>query len=214
MNYIENIDESFNGNALMGILEAFLSLFSVGVNLLIMVLEFAIFIAMYLMVAIPVYKMAKSAGHPQAWLAWFPIFNIYLIMTLPEGEFVLFGKDFLRMKRKTAAWIAIGCNLVPFVFMMVFCCVGALTMGIGLLIVLPISIVILMFTSGISYAFYWRAHYDLFKLYNPGEEHEQTNLVISLIGLMVQILYPIYLIIICKNAPAYGVGRYSETHHE
>ena len=52
-------------------------------------------IAVYVLQAVPLYKMAKKLGHQYPWMAWIPFANTYLMFTLPDKQLriLAFNKD-------------------------------------------------------------------------------------------------------------------------
>lgn len=52
---------------------------------------FLLVIGMYIITAIPLYKMAKKMGKDNAWLAWIPIGNQYIMYTIPDKPYDLFN---------------------------------------------------------------------------------------------------------------------------
>lgn len=64
-------------------------------------------IALYVIGAIGLYKMADKLKYPNAWMAWVPIANLYLMFILPMNRFKVLAID-KEMDRKNAFWIYIG----------------------------------------------------------------------------------------------------------
>ena len=69
-------------------------------------------IAQWILLAVPLFKLAQKTGKKNAWLAWIPVFGDYfrtfVLADLPGNkEIVLFGKLKIQ-NRMTAFWIWVG----------------------------------------------------------------------------------------------------------
>ncbi len=172
---------------------------SSGILLLILFLGiafvvFAICVLMYLLPAIALYKMAKTAGYKYPWLSFIPFANTVLEFILPVREFKLF---FVDTKDR----------LMTGIVFIVICYFGSALVGviaaipiIGWLIGILASLAIVI----IVFAMDWRKNYDLFMTYAG----PQFSIVWSIVCTAVPFAFPIVILFIMNNEPDYGVGNY------
>ena len=59
----------------------------------------------WILTAIPLYSMGSKAGVTNAWLAWLPIGNMYVLCMLGGDEFSLFGDKIHFNERINAFWV-------------------------------------------------------------------------------------------------------------
>lgn len=67
-------------------------------------------IAVYVLQAVALYKMANKLGHQYPWMAWIPYANTYLLFTLPDKKLkvLAFNKE---VDRSTGFWIWLAITL-------------------------------------------------------------------------------------------------------
>ena len=154
----------------------------------------AIGIAFYVLGALPVYQLAKNAGLPNAWLAWIPYGNVYILLLLAKREFNIF--DWIRTYDRTKVfWYVIagyaiffGCY---FIMMIPFLNIIFSIFYYALSIVFSIAV----------YIFSWRMNYDLLMTYGM-EEHAMWA---SIANCFVPIVMVVFSFIIMNNEPDYTV---------
>ena len=88
-------------------------LFTIGI--IMTILSFVLAIAIWIIEAIPLYKLAKKTARPMPWLAWVPFFSsyfrLYVIADIPgEKEVNLFNK-WKVADRRHAFWGYVGIRL-------------------------------------------------------------------------------------------------------
>lgn len=183
-------------NLLMGLF----SLFGIGTTMLfpllifgIVFLLFGIFvIAIMIIAGIPLYKMAKNAGFKYPIFAFLPVFQNYLMFFLPQEEFNLFNWIIIKDRHK-AALIMTAVTYAPII--------------IGLLSFIPfIGAVIAPFASLLSIATYivaWKCYYDLYCLYDVGE----NTILFSILSLFVVFFSIIITFTLMNKEPEYGFGN-------
>lgn len=158
---------------------ALLGLTTFGVSTAIIIFAWLfifIFIAAFYVVAtIPIYKMAKRAGVPHAWLAWIPIGEVYVRLKLARREFNIF--NWIKTKNRDKAfewylWLTGGMILViAFVLAMAF----VPFIQIIAIILYYIAIAIFPIVFGI---FIWRVNYDILMTYGM-QEHAMWASVLN-----------------------------------
>ena len=189
-----------------------------AIYLLIWLFVMAIGAATYLLTAISLFNMAKSAGHKYAWMAWVPVCNTYLIVMLPGGEFSLFP-GFIKFKKRLYAFLTyllapVALMILEFVIIILASLFMITGIGAIVSIFLIILFYILVFAMMIAFTFFgWRFYKDLFDTFNP--EKKGTNMAISIIGMFGTFVIPfaaftilVYMLIIMKNKPVYGEGNF------
>ncbi|MCR4717902.1 MAG: hypothetical protein K5656_12060 [Lachnospiraceae bacterium] len=145
----------------------------------------------WLLTAIPLFIMGKNAGVTNAWLAWIPIGNMYVLNALGGDEFSLFGDKIHFNERISAFWLWL-----------------ALSFGGGLLSAIPLIGALVSFAAGILLiCVQWRMIYDLMNAYNPGRE----NMVLSIVALIINLVLIILLWIYKGRTPSY-VSSSSSTY--
>jgi hypothetical protein len=75
-----------------------------------MVVFFVIFIAIYIYMAICLMKMAKKTNTPNAWFAWIPFLNVWLMIQIAGREwwwFLLFFIPFVNIVASIMIWMGI-----------------------------------------------------------------------------------------------------------
>lgn len=80
----------------------------------IMLFLFVIFLVFYIYFAICLMKMAKKTGTPNAWMAWVPIANCFLMLMIakkPLWWFILFLIPFVNIVISILVWMAIAKEL-------------------------------------------------------------------------------------------------------
>ena len=156
------------------------------------IILFLIFLQEYLLPAIALYKMAKSAGFPRPWFAFIPFLQTYLEYVLPKRDFKVFFVKTQPSQRYIVAIIAICASTLGFLYHPVFALIPILGWLAGLF-----SIVVLL-------GFHWRKMYDLMVTFSQ----KKVALPISVVSMFVPLVYTIALLIYMNREPAYGFGGY------
>ena len=149
-----------------------------GLGVFVCFLAVAISLATYILYAIPLYQMASKAELENAWLAWIPVAQVYVLCMLAKNEADLFGQIKFS-KRENAFWsyliILIAgsvLSFIPFVSMLSV-----------------IACAILM----------WKFNYDVINTY----ANSSNAMVIAVIGTIIPLVMTIELWMIRKNKPDY-----------
>ncbi len=137
----------------------------------------------WIVTSIPLYSMASKAGVTNAWLAWLPIGNMYVLCMLGGDEFSLFGDKIHFNERINAFWVYL-----------------ALSLGGGVIAAIPLigwiaSCVASIFVICIT----WRFIYDWMNVYNPGSE----NMGLSIVALLINLVFIILLWVYKNRTPSY-----------
>ena len=136
---------------------------------------FIVIVGFYVATTIPIYKMAKRAGLPNAWLAWIPIGEMYIRLKLSRREFNIFNWIVTKDRDKAFIgylWLVGGFALViMFVLLMAFVPV----IQVIAIIVYYISMAIFPIIFGI---FMWRVNYDILMTYGM-QEHAMWASVLN-----------------------------------
>ena len=149
--------------------------------------------ATYFLTAIPLYKMAKTAGYPNAWFAYVPYCQQYLICTLSKKKFTLFKGSIKLEKSETSFWIYLALVL------------GLSTLS-GILVAIGIPATILSYAVSIVSSFIFFVWYrNLASTFKP----ECDSLAYGLICVLVPIGNIVILWMLSKQIPTYGAGMYS-----
>lgn len=100
------------------------------------VITFIVKLVLFILGAIPVYRLSQKAGRKNAWLAWIPLFSkyihTYLINDIPGDkpfEVKIFNKKFVFQNRFLFFWIYMGIGVFGN---------GLITAVIGVLSVVPV----------------------------------------------------------------------------
>ena len=140
-------------------------------------------IVVWILTSIPLYSMAKSAGVTNAWLAWIPVGNMYVLNALGGDEFSLFGDKIHFNERINAFWVFL-----------------ALSFGGGLLSAIPIiGTLVGLCASVLLICIQWRMIYDWMNAYNPGSE----NMGLSIVALIINIVFIVLLWMYKNRTPSY-----------
>ncbi len=164
----------------------------------------------YLLYRIPLYKMAKTAGMPNAGLIWIPYCAEYVLAVLPEGEFMLF-KGFFRVKKRINVFfillgIQLGSGIVLSIISLFNSVLATMSFGISSVFTFPVYMLITLVINVALRLLSWRLYYDLFECFDP--ENHSTNLAISIIGVFIPIVQIVYLYIEMNKVPSYGAGNW------
>lgn len=194
---LESIDSSMGSlegilGSLAGVLGISYSILLFIVAVVVPILSFFGLLISYLLPAIALFKMAKTAGYKNAWFAFIPVLQTYLEFVLPRSEFrLLFVKTY---KRETVAIVSI---LLTFFG----------TTVIGLLNVIPLVGQLLDLALAVSLvALSWKRMYDVILTFGDKEK----AMILSIIGYLFPVVYSIALLMLMNKAPDYGKGQYYE----
>lgn len=176
-----------------------------GVYLLVMFFALAVSFVMWLLQSIGIYKMAKTAGINNAWLAFIPIGCLYVLGKIAEVPTE--NKKPLRYGL-ILPLLNVGLLVVYIALFFAAIVVGftselggdltgiyfentlVMLIAIAELIVVPLAIVISVFT--------YIALYRIYKLFDP------NNAVVYLVlSILINILQPIFLFVL-RNKPLHG----------
>lgn len=145
-------------------------------------------IAVYVLQAVALYKMANKLGHQYPWMAWIPFANTYLMFTLPDKQLriLAFNKD---IDRVTGFWIWLALNLGGTVIQGTVSVIPV----IGTLIATLLPFAILVANIFITYAMYK----DLYEMFV--DESQATPFAI--VSMIVPITVVVFLWIASSKNP-------------
>lgn len=148
-------------------------------------------IAVYVLQAIALYKMATKLGHQYPWMAWIPYANNYLLFTLPDKKLKIlaFNKE---VDRATGFWIWLAISLGGGVIQTVFSVFTVIPV-IGPIIVSLVPIAIMVARIFITYSAY-KDLYDMFV-----DESQSTPFAI--VSIIVPITSVVFLLIAAGKNP-------------
>lgn len=100
----------------LGIAELGVAGFILMAGIVAAVAGFVFAVAMWVLEAIPLYKLSKKTGRKMPWLAWIPIFSgycrLYVLADIPgDKEYDIFGKYKIK-QRSNAFWIYVAINVL------------------------------------------------------------------------------------------------------
>ena len=154
--------------------------FIFGFGLLFIVVAAIIGVVMYVLYAFPLFQMAQNAGMENAWLAWIPIAQIYVLCHLAHNDVELFGQIKFS-SRDNAFWTYIVLAVIAYVggYVPIIGGLCAFVASIGMLVMM------------------WKFNYDVI------EEYSDSNnaMVISVLGAIFTIVMTIELWCIRNNKP-------------
>lgn len=128
-------------------------------------------IALYIMGAIGLYKMAAKLGYPYAWMSWLPFANVYLMYILPMNRFRVLAIN-KEMDRKTAFWVYIG-----------------MVLGFAILSMIPLVGMLFAIASVVAVIFFSYPMYkDLFSMFVDESKVKTFTLVSMLVPGAVSIM--------------------------
>lgn len=145
-------------------------------------------IAVYVLQAVALYKMANKLGHQYPWMAWIPYANTYLLFTLPDKKLriLAFNKD---IDRVTGFWIWLALNLGGTVIQGIVSVIPV----IGTFIATLLPFAILVANIFITYAKYK----DLYEMFV--DESQATPFAI--VSIIVPITSVVFLLIASSKNP-------------
>lgn len=145
-------------------------------------------IAVYVLQAVALYKMANKLGHQYPWMAWIPYANTYLLFTLPDKKLkvLAFNKE---VDRSTGFWIWLALNLGGTVIQGIVSVIPV----IGTFIATLLPFAILVANIFITYAMYK----DLYEMFV--DESQATPFAI--VSIIVPITSVVFLLIASSKNP-------------
>ncbi len=148
-------------------------------------------IAVYVLQAIALYKMATKLGHQYPWMAWIPYANTYLLFTLPDKKLkvLAFNKE---VDRSTGFWIWLAITLGGGIIQGIFSVFTVIPV-IGPIIVSLVPIAIMVARIFITYSAY-KDLYDMFV-----DESQATPFAI--VSIIVPITSVVFLLIAAGKNP-------------
>ncbi|MBQ2804093.1 MAG: hypothetical protein IJF07_09380 [Lachnospiraceae bacterium] len=159
----------------------------------------AIGIAFYVLGALPVYQLAKNAGLPNAWLAWIPYGNVYILLLLAKREFNIF--DWIRTYDRTKVFwyyliIALG-GMVA---------ISLVTTILGFIPIINILVGIISPIVKVAYIvalriFNWRVYYDIYMTYGL----EENAMLLAVLSSIFPVVMIVCMFIIKDRQPNYNV---------
>ena len=154
-----------------------------GIFFMIFLVVALIALAVYLLMAIPLFVMARNANIDLPWLAFIPFGNYYIACKLSTREFNLFDKIILP-ERYYAALIILAASV----------CGGAISAVpiIGSLLSLAVMICVRIL--------YWKIMLDVYDTYRDGDYN-----VLAIISAIFPIVFAIVLWTIKDTTPNYNV---------
>ena len=148
-------------------------------------------IAVYVLQAVALYKMANKLGHQYPWMAWIPYANTYLLFTLPDKKLkvLAFNKE---VDRSTGFWIWLAITLGGSVIQGIFSAFTVIPV-IGPIIVSLVPIAIMVARIFITYS----AYKDLYEMFV--DESQATPFAI--VSIIVPITSVVFLLIASSKNP-------------
>lgn len=204
---IDSILESIFGIGSLSVagITAFLTGAGLFITIITAVVGFLGSIAYYLLQSIPLFIMARKAGHPHPWMAFFPYANDFLTFSLPAREFNLL--NIIKTKRR---------DVMALIYIILIICGTTIVLPLIVTVTAAIPVIGPIFSSfgGIILLvvinlFKWRMYYDLLMTFGQ----KNNALWVSIISLFVPWLFMIFTIFSCKNPPEYGIGNYRASHN-
>lgn len=137
---------------------------AMAIGLIVLVFAFVIGIAVYIFHSIGLYRLAKNQGIENAWLAWIPIGNYYIIGTVAKkSNYIKTKIPRLDMILPICGAVYVALSFVPSIINIFASLAGSyasiLSMGISSLV---ISLLGLCFTAFLVFVYY-----HIYKLYDP-----------------------------------------------
>lgn len=123
-------------------------------------------VGLYVATAIPIYKMAKRAGVPHAWLAWVPIASMYVRLKLSKREFNIF--NFIKFKDRDKAFECYLWIIGALVLLSALICVMMFIPFINFVAIGFYYVIIAIFPIVFG-IFMWRVNYDILMTYGLKE---------------------------------------------
>ena len=157
----------------MGVLSVIL-----GFGVFFCLISVIIAVVLYVLYAIPLYQMAQDAGMENAWLAWIPIAQTYVLCMLAKNDFELYGQ--IRFSKRENAFWAYVILFVAEIFLSFIPFVPVLAL---------IAIKVLI----------WKFNYDVINTYS----NSSNALLISILGAIIPIVMTVELWTIRKNKADY-----------
>lgn len=155
-------------------------------------------IAIYVLTAIPVHKLAKNAGLPNAWLAWIPYGNVYIMLNLARREFNIFD------------WIKTYDRTKVFGYYMIFALASMPAINLvmtGLAFIPGVNVLVSLISPVIStayivamYIFNWRMYYDILMTYGM----KDNAMVLSVFSSFCPIVMIVWSYMIMDREPDYS----------
>jgi hypothetical protein len=152
-----------------------------GWGIAVVLVTFLIVVACYVLFAYPLYKMAVKVGVDNAWLAWIPIAQMYVLCMLSEEPFTLFGSWTLP-KRSYGFWLWLGLRVVAVILRRIPLIGGLLSF------VCYVGAIICV----------WRMYYDMIRRFNNGSS---DGMVLSVFSAIIPIVGVVAMLVYCKNEP-------------
>ena len=148
-------------------------------------------IAVYVLQAVALYKMANKLGHQYPWMAWIPYANTYLLFTLPDKKLkvLAFNKE---VDRSAGFWIWLAITLGGSVIQGIFSAFTVIPV-IGPIIVSLVPIAIMVARIFITYS----AYKDLYEMFV--DESQATPFAI--VSIIVPITSVVFLLIASSKNP-------------
>ncbi len=173
--------------------EALAAGLGIGTVVLILGVMFLLFIAIWIVMCVPFYKMAKNQGISNAWLTFVPYGNFWIQLKLSPREFNLF--NWIRWDDRTKAFwtilIATGVYIVllfPVAFLAMIPVLGTL-----------IYFVYIFAYVAIVYGIIWRTNYDILITYGM----EQNAMLLSILNIFFPIIMIVCSYMIMNREPDY-----------
>ena len=171
----------------------------VGVLVLLMLLMFALAIVSYVLSAVSMYRIAKRRGIHNAWLAWIPIGNSWLLGSISD-QYQYVAKRKVTSRRKLLlilSIVSISVNVIHSIIQastsLAFYADAGMSNEVGMVAVTLLISMVLLVISMVHLAFTYVAYYDLFRSCKP------NNAVLFLVlSIVFSVALPFFLIA-CSN---------------
>lgn len=174
--------------------EAMATGLGIGFTILIYGIMLLIYLAIWIAMQFPYYRMAKRQGLNHAWLAFIPWGNFYITFKLSPREFNLFNK-IIYTDRTKAFWFFTIVNLVYIVLIFPMSFIFLIPV-LGWLLFIAYIVAYLV----LCYGAMWRMNYDLLMTYGM-PEHAMWA---SIVSIFFPILMTVFAYIIMNKEPDYN----------
>ncbi len=159
---------------------------------LVMIAAACIAVLMYVLYSYSLYKMAVAVGMENAWLAWIPLAQIWVLCNLSKEDFTILGSVTLP-SRDTA-----------FIVYLVISIVGGIISRFDS--VLFNLIYLLCVIAAI--VFQWRMYYDAYKIFGNGIEGSSL-MALSIFSAVISIVAVIAMLMYHNNTPELNASEYN-----
>ena len=166
----------------------------VGVFVLIMLLAFALAIVSYVLGSVSMYRIAKRRGIHNAWLAWIPLANCWLLGSISD-HYQYVAKQKVTKRRRTLLILEIALVVAYIAFIVsMFATLFSLDyaptdeQGLGMILFMFLGMAILAGVAIAAMVFVYLTYFDLFRSCRP-----QNEVLFLILGIFVPITLPFFV---------------------